>query len=263
MPEFATPSGTIHYVIISPEQPGGAPETLTLLHNFMSTGRAAWGLLLSALAQRYRILLPDLPGHGRSQGYPPGFDHRQMARELAGLMHATGAADGHVAGCSAGGMIAQLMLAEQLVEPATLGLVSSTHSVNPATSGEATSLNPKDFQAGRNWLTATARLHDPFHGDGYFDTVLLPSFRSLGAGQVIDLPLDVLAAWSLPACVIHGTEDEIFPAGIAKRMAATLPNAELHLVPGQTHALIFRQPAQVAAYLGDFLARHPQPNHHP
>ena len=82
--------------------------------------------------------------------------------------------------------------------------------------------------------------------------MLLPSFRSLSAEQVIDLPLDALAAWSLPACVIHGIEDEIFPVGIARRMAATLPNAELHLIPGQTHALIFRQPAQVAEHLGDF-----------
>jgi pimeloyl-ACP methyl ester carboxylesterase len=263
MSEFATPSGTIHYEIIGPDQQAEAVETLTLLHNFMSTGHAAWGRLLPKLAQRYRVLLPDLPGHGRSQGYPPNFDYRVMARELADLMHATAVADGHVAGCSAGGMIAQLMLDEQLVEPATLTLVSSTHSVNPATSGEPTTLDPKDFQAGRNWLATTATLHDPFHGDGYFDTVLLPSFRGLSAEQVIDLPLDALRAWSLPACVIHGTDDEIFPVGIARRMAEALPNAELHLIPGQTHALIFRQPTEIAGYLDDFLARHPQPNHHP
>ena len=161
MPEFTTPSGAIYYEIIGPDRQESDLETITLLHNFMSTGRAAWGRLLPELAQRYRILLPDLPGHGRSRGHPPSFDHRVMARDLASLMHAADAADGHVAGCSAGGMLAQLMLAEQLVKPSTLTLVSSTHSVNPATSGEPTSLNPEDFRAGRNWLAATADVARP------------------------------------------------------------------------------------------------------
>jgi pimeloyl-ACP methyl ester carboxylesterase len=42
---------------------------------------------------------------------------------------------------------------------------------------------------------------------------------------------------------------------LAKRMAAALPDAQLHVIPNQTHALIFRQPWQVAEIMADFLAR--------
>ena len=64
MPEFATDTGAIYYEVIEATEPAGPEvQTLTLLHNFMSSGRAAWGPLLAELSKPYRLLLPDLPGH--------------------------------------------------------------------------------------------------------------------------------------------------------------------------------------------------------
>ena len=259
MPEFSTATGRIFYEVMGPEQDASAPtEWITLLHNFMSAGQPAWGFVAEALAHRYRVLLPDLPGHGRSLGHPIGFRHTEMARQLAALMIALGAERGHLAGCSSGGMIAQLMAHHSLVRPATLTLVSSTYSVNPETTGVATSLDPKDFRASRNWLAATAQLHDPYRYDGYFQDTLLHGFQRLRPADAIDLPLSALQEWVLPVCLIHGENDEIFPVQIAASMAAALPDAELHIVPGQTHALIFRRARFVRDRLADFLDRHPQ-----
>ena len=255
MPEFETPAGPIYYEIIGPDEPDAA-GWVTLLHNFMSTGAAAWGPVVERLAERWRVLLPDLPGHGRSVGHPPAFRHPEMARQLAGLMQATGADRGHLAGCSSGGMLAQLMLHQRLVQPATLTLVSTTYSVNPQTTGVTTSLDPKDFRASRNWVEGTARLHDPYRYDGYFEDVLLNGFRRLRLEDVIDLPLGALHEWTLPVCLIHGEDDEIFPVEIAKAMTAALPDVELHIAPDQTHALIFRQAWFVRDRLADFLERH-------
>ena len=255
MPEFETPAGPIYYEIIGPDEPGAA-GWVTLLHNFMSTGAAAWGPVVERLAERWRVLLPDLPGHGRSVGHLPAFRHPEMARQLAGLMQATGADRGHLAGCSSGGMLAQLMLHQRLVQPATLTLVSTTYSVNPQTTGVTTSLDPKDFRASRNWVEGTARLHDPYRYDGYFEDVLLNGFRRLRLEDVIDLPLGALHEWTLPVCLIHGEDDEIFPVEIAKAMTAALPDVELHIAPDQTHALIFRQAWFVRDRLADFLERH-------
>jgi pimeloyl-ACP methyl ester carboxylesterase len=257
MPEFATPTGIVVYEVLAPDQPITAPETVLLLHNFMSTGRMAWGAVALALRDRYRVILPDLPGHGRSSGYPPGFSHRAIAEQMAALLEAEGVKAPHLAGCSAGGMMALWMAHDKLVAPSTLTLVSTTYSVNPATSGVETSLRPEAFQAGRSWLEATAKLHDVHQGEGYFDTVLLPAFRRLTPETAIDLPPDALAEITTPACVIHGAEDEIFPVALAEQLAAGLPNSELHIVPGQTHALLFRQRWKVSELMQDFLARHP------
>lgn len=255
MPEFATPTGVIDYTVIDCSADIPEPATLTLLHNFMSTGRSAWGPLLEKLAQRFRLLLPDLPGHGRSQGYPAGFHYGVIAEQLAALLAAEQALTGHLAGCSAGGMLAQLLVHHHLAQPASLTLVSTTYSMAPAVLPQAQRLKPENFRAGRRWMEATAQLHDPYHYPGYYETVLLAEFRRLGPAETIALPLETLRTWAMPVCLIHGEIDEFFPPAVIEEMAATLPNAELHLVPDQPHALIFRQPWKVAEIMDAFFNR--------
>ena len=255
--KFVTSTGFLAYEVLEAGvQPATAPS-LVLLHNFMSTGRAAWGALLETLNQRYRILLPDLPGHGRSCGSPSAFNHRQMAAQLADLLVCTGFAGAHLAGCSIGGMLAQLLVVAEQLRPATLLLVSTTYSLNPATTGHQAALEPANFRAGVRWLEATARLHDAHQYVGYFQEVLLPAFRQMNIDSVIDLQLADLARVTSPVCLLHGCEDEFFPPAIPLQMAEAFPNAELHLIEGQSHSLIFRQPWRVAAYMVEFLERWP------
>ena len=213
--QFPTATGVIFYEVFEaqeqpnsdPHRPAGLAETVTLLHNFMSSGRAAWGPLLPELTRRYRVLLPDLPGHGRSLGHPADYDHRAIAGQLGDLMAAEGADRGHLAGCSSGGMLAQLVVQHRCAHPATLTLVSTTHSVNPQTTGSTRALVPEHFQASRNWMEATARLHDPYRYPGYYEQELLPGFRRLTGENAIDLPLEALYEWMLPVCLIHGELD--------------------------------------------------------
>ena len=253
MPEFATDTGTIFYEVIEPSGPTPAPLPLTLLHNFMSTGRSAWGPLLDKLSTRYRILLPDLPGHGRSHGHPADFHYGLMARQLAQLMAAEGTTTGHLAGCSAGGMIAQLLLQQRLITPASLTLVSTTYHINPVGEPADQTLKPEQFRAGRRWMEATDLLHDPHHFPGYYAEVILPAFRQLDPERTINLSLDQLANWQLPVCLIHGAADEFFSVELVMAMAAALPIAELHIIPDQPHALIFRQPWKVLEIIHAFL----------
>lgn len=249
--EFRTETGVISYQVL-PAEREDAP-TLTLLHNFMSTGRAAWGQLLSKFAPHFRVLLPDLPGHGRSLGHPEGFNYHEMARQIAELIRYEGAAEGHLAGCSAGGMIAQLLLYHKLVQPRTLTLVSTTYSTNPATTGANNNLTTENFIAPANWLEATAKMHDPYQGQGYFFGTLLPGFRALRSIYSIDLPLSALRAFDLPVSIIHGDHDEFFPSFIVQAMQKAMSDAELHLVPEATHALLFRKPWVVAELMINFL----------
>lgn len=253
MAEFHTDTGVIYYEILSEPSAGQSIRpSLILLHNFMSTGRGAWGPLLDGLTQSFRVILPDLPGHGRSVGRPIGFNHTVIAHQLATLFEAIGADDAHLAGCSSGGMIAQLLVHHRLVEPASLALVSTTHSVDPATNGASAALLPERFQASGTWRQATARLHDPYRYDGYYEEVLLPGFRKLRSHAAIDLPLATLSEWTMPVCLIHGDRDEFFPVSIAQRMAAALPDSELNVIQEQSHALIFMQPWQVLKRLLNF-----------
>ncbi len=263
MPRFPTPEGFIHYQVTGPAQ---APP-LVLLHNFMSTGQAAWGPMVAELSQAYRVILPDLPGHGQSQGHPPEFSYREMARWLASLLAREGALEGHLAGVSAGGMIAQWLVHQGLARPRTLCLMSTTYSNNPATTRVPGRWTTAGFRPNERWLKATARLHDPHHYAGYFQEVLLPAFRGHTPANTIDLSLDDLREWRFPVCIVHGQEDQFFPPSIPEQMAQALPDAELHILPDQSHGLIFRRPWAVKRLLLDFLARRggdesPAPSNH-
>jgi len=252
MPDFKSATGTIYYEDFGPEQPRA---TVLLLHNFMSSGRTAWGNIAGDLAQEYRIILPDLPGHGRSAGFPPHFNHLAMAKQIADLMESLGLFTAHIGGCSAGGTLAEWMVAGELLDVRSLTLVSTTYSTNPVTTGMKIDTRPEAYRAGGNWLEVTGKLHDVHQGEGYFERTLLPGYRALTPKDSIDLSLETLATWELPVCIIHGDEDEIFPVALAEQMHAALRNSELHIIPHQSHSLIFRKSRKVAEIMRTFLAK--------
>jgi pimeloyl-ACP methyl ester carboxylesterase len=159
----------------------------------------------------------------------------------------------HVAGCSAGGTLAQWMVAEEYLDVRSLTLISTTYSTNPATTGLAIDIRPEAYKAGGNWLEVTGKLHDVYQGEGYFEQTLLPGYRGLTPQRSIDFPLQTLSTWELPVCIIHGDEDEIFPVQIAEQMHAALPDSELHILPRQSHSLIFRKSRKVAEIMQAFL----------
>ena len=73
---------------------GGTGPALLLLHGFPETG-AMWTHVAPALAQRFTVVVPDLPGYGRSDKPADEADSAQMskralAHRMAGLMTALG-----------------------------------------------------------------------------------------------------------------------------------------------------------------------------
>jgi pimeloyl-ACP methyl ester carboxylesterase len=86
----------------------GAGDTLLCIH---SAGQSAhqWRQVLQALpAEGYRVIAPDLPGHGRSELLPAGpvrtlSAYRQWLVELMDVMNVPSAV---VVGCSIGGKLA-------------------------------------------------------------------------------------------------------------------------------------------------------------
>ncbi len=87
--------------------------TLLLVHG-VGSSRSAWTLVLPALAERYHVLVVDLPGHGRSAPLvaDAGADCPALARRLAGACTELGVPDPHVVGNSLGGWVGLEMAAD-------------------------------------------------------------------------------------------------------------------------------------------------------
>ena len=85
----------------------GEGPLVLLLHGFPETSHA-WRKQIPALANRFRVVAPDLRGYGRSEK-PPGIDAYRssvLADDIAALIHEFGAARAHVAGHDWGGGVA-------------------------------------------------------------------------------------------------------------------------------------------------------------
>lgn len=71
--------------------------------------------------------------------------------------------------------------------------------------------------------------------------------------RAFDYPVERLR---IPLLVVHGTEDEAVPVEQARSLAARVPGAELMLVEGGRHVILFTHLSEVRARVGSFLASH-------
>jgi haloacetate dehalogenase len=69
---------------------GGEGPPVLLLHGYPET-HATWHAVAPSLAARYTVIIPDLPGYGKSQALDAGpWDKRTAAAELVAMMRALG-----------------------------------------------------------------------------------------------------------------------------------------------------------------------------
>lgn len=84
----------------------GRGPPLLLLHG-VGGSHAVWNAVAPALARQYRVLLPDLRGHGRSPApAAPQFGFAALEADLVRLLDERGERSVHVVGQSAGALLA-------------------------------------------------------------------------------------------------------------------------------------------------------------
>jgi len=90
------------------EGPAGAPNVV-LLHGWIASGGLNWFTAVGPLSQRYRVIAPDMRGHGRGIRSRRRFRLADCADDVAALLDQLGAEPAIVVGYSMGGPIAQLL----------------------------------------------------------------------------------------------------------------------------------------------------------
>lgn len=88
--------------------PEGAPALL-LLHGWMATAALNWSGSFRFLGERFRVVAPNLRGHGRAGTKSPPFSVEGCADDVAGLIGELGLQRPVVVGYSMGGAIAQVL----------------------------------------------------------------------------------------------------------------------------------------------------------
>ncbi len=247
---------------------GNGPN-LVLLHGWSLSG---WAFCeLAACLPDFRLLLPDLPGHGGSSPVPtPSLP--SLADDLVTWLSAVAPGPVTLGGWSLGGTLAMELAARQSVPVERLLLLGTTprftcgadwpHGL-PATQVRALARNlERDFVATLGDFFAQTFI------PGEVDAERLRTIRTL-AVRPAGLPDAVCAtaclkllerhdqrqlppAIKIPALVIHGTDDQIVPIGAGRALAAALPHGELYELPETGHAPHWTRLQQTADAVREF-----------
>ena len=103
----------------------GAGPPLVLLHGFFGCGQL-WQPVLQQLSKHYRVVTPDLRGHGRSTNPSGEFTHRQSARDVFALLDRLGIRHFKAMGFSTGGMTLLHMATQQPDRVEAMILIGAT-----------------------------------------------------------------------------------------------------------------------------------------
>ncbi len=98
----------MHWAEIGDER---TAHPVVLLHGLQDCHRT-WKDVAVSLARDWRVLMPDLPGHGLSERPDAAYDLPWYARMTAAWLQAAGIAEADFVGHSLGGGIAQMLLLE-------------------------------------------------------------------------------------------------------------------------------------------------------
>ncbi len=228
---------------------GQGPD-LVLLHGW-GLHSSVWDETAAQLAQRFRVTLIDLPGHGRSPTPVGPYTLATLAQALA----ETAPAQATWLGWSLGALAAMQVALLHPAQVSRLVLVTATprftqttdwpHAVAPQVLDEFHAALAADHHATlRRFLALQLRGSEGARATQQQLEALLvqqgaPNLAGLNAGLALlrdsDLRRD-LAAIYCPTLVMAGERDTLTPPAAQRHLAEHLPRAQLSVIAGAGHA---------------------------
>lgn len=210
-------------------------KTVLLLHSGGMAG-VEWQPQLAALSKVFNVLVPDLPGHGRSLvAEGETISIASMGEAVIALLDALSLEQVHVVGSSMGGAVALWLCLNHPSRFSRLVLYRIGYSKNAATYEQTKSMaNPEYWrQYGMHqWLST---LHSPQGGASAWERVIARVSEILDpAHSAHDHQLADLAR--LPkTLLIAGDRDPLIPLDTLLAMYQTIPDAALWVIPNASH----------------------------
>ena len=252
-------SGTVNAA-----QSGEGPP-LFLFHSLLSD-RASFDAIVPELSKSFRVIVPELPGFGRSPAVDGGL--AGVADRMAeAVKDAALAQDAIVLGNGYGGFVALQMairhpaIAAKFVladcgaafsEPGreafrNMAAASKAKGLAAITDVAMRRLFAPEFQAANPDLMRDRR-------EAFLRTD--PKIFRAACDALAELDLrPQLGQVKVPVLVLVGEHDEATPPPMSHEIAAGLPQARLKIIPGCAHVPQLQSPQAFLAAIGDFLGR--------
>jgi 3-oxoadipate enol-lactonase len=241
----------------------GQGPPLFLFHSLLSD-RASFDAIAPKLARSFRVIVPELPGFGRSQPVAGGL--AGIADRMAeAVKEGAGGEPALVLGNGYGGFVALQMalrhpaIATRLVladagaafsEPGrdafrAMAAAAGAKGLAAITEVAMRRLFAPEFQAQHPDLMRDRR-------EAFLRTDAEVFRAACGALAELDLRPG-LGAVKVPVLVLVGEQDEATPPPMSRELAALLPDARLVIIPGCAHVPQLQSPDLFLTAIGDFL----------
>jgi pimeloyl-ACP methyl ester carboxylesterase len=227
----------------------GEGEPLVLLHGFGGSGQM-WEPFVAELARGYRVIVPDLRGHGRSTNPTREFTHRQSARDILALMDELGIRRFRAMGISTGGMTLIHAATQQPSRLEAMVLIGATIYF-PEQAREimrqypVESMTPDDYERGR-------QIH--MHGDEQIRALRQQFHNFKDSYDDMNFTGPYLSTITARTLIVHGDRDEFFPVAIPVEMYQSIPKSALWIIPNGGHVPIFDSKVPFISTALEFLA---------
>ena len=262
------------------EENGSGEPVLLVPASWWPSG--TWNVgVVPFLSQRFRTIIFDCRGTGRTSKPQDGYTVSQFAQDCIALLEHIGVPRCHAVGFALGGQIVQAMAIERpdLVSTLTIAasgagsrtLAGGQRSLSPDTERE---IEQKGFERYiRNYIENDTMAFNPIFYRDHGDVVTALSdavWSGQSTSEIFRRHEDARLTWDTlakaphvkaPTLILCGADDDVArrgstPVGTAKRLAETTPGCELFLIPNAKHMTFWDGTGGLAA-LQEFLLRHP------
>lgn len=229
--------------------PPGAP-TVVLVHGWMASGGLNWFQAFEPLGTRFRVIAPDLRGHGRGLRSRQRFTLERCADDLAETLVELDTGPVIVAGYSMGGPVSQLLwrrhrdlvrglvlcatsagflpiareriVFQTLMAAAAVGTRAGGHVLRaPSLASRLLPVPVPDLPpAAQSWAAREFRRHDVRH--------VLEAGHAIGTYSARRWIHEV----DVPTAVVLTTQDRAVPPHLQHNLAASIPGASVHPISG-------------------------------
>jgi 3-oxoadipate enol-lactonase len=253
----------LHYEVIGSGQP------ILMVHGFTNHGMVWAGQIADLVHAGYRVIMPDLAGHGLSQPVNRETTVDELTRDMVNLLDHLSIAKTIVCGLSLGGRVAQYLAIDY---PERLsGLVVANSCADNAAPGVAAARNSwiEMFEKPNGPLLRMQTvwpqmLNERYRASPTADATLaswkrinakIPgsSFANIARGGQNFKSSDRLKSVKLPCLVISGEFDSLFPPPMCKEIADLIPGAKFSVIPGACHLSSLDSPKEFNELLLSFV----------
>jgi pimeloyl-ACP methyl ester carboxylesterase len=256
----------------------GSGPLVVLLHGIAGSS-TTWERVIPRLTAHYRVIAPDLLGHGESAKPRGDYSLGAYANLVRDLLGVLGEERGTIVGHSLGGGVAMQFayqypeLCERLVLVSSGGLGREVHALLRAavlpgaevvlpwlSAAVAGSIGTMVNTLGRLGFRESADLAETWRSfvslkDPEARRAFLQTVRSVidFGGQRVSATDKLYLAAGLPTLIVWGEQDPLIPVSHAYRAHDSIPGSRLEIFPGAGHFPYLDDPEHFARILIDFM----------